>query len=83
MDRETVKCMCRVAGLLAQIKGKVAEHLLSLSPEAYGEIREMIGDCQEILALRCDAAPITLIAGRVDEVVGNLAFPEKPQPVGT
>lgn len=82
MDRETVECMCRVAGLLARIKGKVAEHLRPESLEAYVEVRDLLCDCQEILAAHCDAAPIRLIAGQVDEIMGNL-YSGKPEPQGT
>jgi hypothetical protein len=70
MNRETVVCMSRVAGLLAQIKGKVAEQLKD-NPDAYNEIRNLLGDCQEILAIHCDCAPIRLIAGHVDEIMEN------------
>lgn len=77
MERETVECMCRVAALLAKAKGVVAEHLKKDSLEAYMEIRDLLGDCQEILAVHCDTAPIRLIAGRVDEIVENLGFSEK------
>lgn len=72
MDRETVECMSRVAGLLALVKGKVAEHVRPDNPAAYTEIRELINDCQEILSIHCDTAPIRLVTGQVDEIVGNL-----------
>lgn len=74
MDRETVECMSRVAGLLAQIKGKVAQHIKPEGLEAYEEIRGLLGDCQELLALHCDCAPIKLIAGNVDDIMENLEF---------
>ena len=77
MERESVVCMSRVAGLLARIKGKVAEHLGPESLEAYKEIRDLIGDCQEILAVHCDTAPIRLISGRVEEIMDNMGCSEK------
>lgn len=72
MDRETVETMCKVSGLLAQIKGKVAEHIMPENPDLYTEIRDLLGDCQEALAIHCDCAPIRLIAGQVDEIMENI-----------
>ena len=74
--------MSRVAGILSQIKGKVGENLRLENLEAYIEIRELLCDCQEILAVHCDTAPIRLIAGQVDEIMGNLASSEKLTPIG-
>lgn len=74
MDRDTVHCMSRVAGLLAKAKGLVALHV---GPEAYNEIRDILGDCQEIMAVHCDTAPIRLIAGRVDEIMVNIRCSKK------
>lgn len=68
--------LCRVAGTLAQIKVKVREQVADL--DSYVEIRDLLGDCQELMAVHCDTAPIRLIAGRVDEIMGNLASSEKP-----
>jgi len=64
---------------LAKAKGLVALHV---SPEAYNEIRDILGDCQELLAVHCDTAPIRLIAGRVDEIVENLTWSKKFESVG-
>ena len=77
MDRETVECMSKVATALSVVKAKVAEKLRPESFSAYAEIRELLCDCQEMLALHCDTAPIKLIAGRVDEIMGNLEFSKK------
>lgn len=77
MDRETVECMSRVAGLLAKAKGVVALRLRHDNLEAYREVREILNDCQELLAVHCDTAPIRLIAGHLDEIMGNLEFSEK------
>lgn len=81
MDRETVECMSRVSGLLALVKGKVAEHIRTDNLAAYTEIRDLLGDCQEILAVHCDTAPIRLIGGQVDEIVENLCS-KKPASQG-
>lgn len=78
MDRETVECMSRVAALLAKAKGVVAEHLKQDNIKAYTEIRNLLGDCQAILALHCDAAPIRLISGQVDEIMENLEYSNDP-----
>jgi hypothetical protein len=77
MDRDTVECMSKVAGALSLVKKKVAEKLRPENLTAYMEIRDLLCDCQEMLALHCDTAPIKLIAGRVDEIMGNLEFSKK------
>lgn len=74
MDRETVECMSRVAGILAKTKSVVAEKVRTEDPELYAEIRDLLGDCQEALAVRCDCAPIDLIAGKVDHILANLEY---------
>ncbi len=76
MERETVEAMCRVAQILAVCKQSASIHLRNDNPAAYEEMRNLLGDCQEILAVACDCAPIKLIAGMVDEIVGNLEFEE-------
>ena len=63
--------MSRVAGILARVKGKVAEHIGSDNIEAYEEIRGLLGDCQELMAVHCDCAPIRLIAGQVHDIMLN------------
>lgn len=78
MDRDTVECMSRVASALAIVKNKVADSLKPESLSAYMEIRDLLGDCQEMLASHCDTAPIRLIAGRVDEIMANLECSKKP-----
>jgi len=77
MDRDTVECMSKVAAALSLAKAKVAENLKPENISAYMEIRDLLGDCQEMLAIHCDTAPIKLIAGRVDEIMENLDFSEK------
>lgn len=72
MDRSVVECMCKVAGLIAQVKGKVAKHLRPENLEAYMKIRDLLNDCQELMAIHCDCAPIRLISGQVDEIMENL-----------
>lgn len=67
--RETVVVMSRVSGTLSDVK-----HILSerVDPGLYIQIREMLNDCQEMLAAHCDCAPIRLISGDVDTILENL-----------
>lgn len=68
MDRKTVETMSRVAGILADMKHFAAGRMDS---EIYAAIRERINECQEIMAIHCDCAPIRLIAGKVNEIMEN------------
>lgn len=77
MDRETVEVMSRVAGILAKAKGYASEWMKPENPEAYMGLRDLLGDCQEALAVHCDCAPIDLIAGKVDQIVANLDYSKK------
>lgn len=80
MERETVEMLCKVAGKLSGLKHFLAE---SVDRDVYLKARETISDCQELMAVHCDCAPIMLIAGRKDEVVANLEYSKKPVPLGT
>jgi hypothetical protein len=71
MERSAVEVMSRVAGILAKTKGIIAEKVKPEDPGLYTEIRNLLGECQEIMALHCDCAPIRLIAGQVDEIMEN------------
>lgn len=66
--KDAVECMSRVSGKIAMAK-RVAARLMESDPEGYREIREYLNDCQEMMAVFCDCAPIKLIAGRVDEIM--------------
>lgn len=74
MERETVDLLCQIAGRMAELKHFLAE---SVDSGVYLKAREMIGDCQEKMAVHCDCAPIRLISGQVDEIVSNLECSEK------
>jgi len=78
MHRETVVAMSKVSGLIAKIKGLVAEHVKPENLEAYKQIREMLCDCQEIMAIHCDCSPVRLIAGQVDEIMENADAVHQP-----
>ena len=60
MNRKDVEVMSRVAGIIAQVKVQ------------FPQARELLNDCQEIMASHCDTAPINLIAGNLDKIVQNL-----------
>lgn len=76
MDRETIDVMSRAALILAKTKSVVAEKVDD--PELYAQIRDLLGDCQEVLAIHCDCAPIDLIAGKTDQIFSNLHYLKKP-----
>lgn len=71
MERESIECMSKVAGILAQLKHYVNVHVKPTNPDLYVEIRERLADCQTEMAVYCDCAPIMLIAGKVDEIMEN------------
>lgn len=70
MEKETVECMCRIAGSLQKIR----EKLKSRSPDLYIEVKEEIFDSLNSMAVLCDAAPISLILGEAEEIMSNLKF---------
>jgi|LakMenE01Jun11ns_1017448.scaffolds.fasta_scaffold9928910_6 hypothetical protein len=59
--KEVLETFCEIAGKLAILKGKIAN--LPVSVEVCNELREIINDCQEIMAIKADVAPIRLISG--------------------
>jgi enoyl-[acyl-carrier-protein] reductase (NADH) len=71
MNREEVEACSRIAQKLAMAKQSASIHLREENPAAYEEIRNLLGDCQEELAIMCDCAPIKLISGQVDEIMKN------------
>lgn len=71
MNRETIKVFSQVAKKLAEMKTHLGI-LQDKFPNEYMAIREKMNDCQEIMAIHCDCAPIRLIAGQVDEILDNL-----------
>jgi len=73
MERETVEVFSHIAKKLAEMKLSLGI-LHDKFPKEYMEIREKMNDCQEIMALHCDCAPIRLIAGQIDDIVNNLAY---------
>lgn len=71
--KDAVECMSMVSGKIALAKEAAARRLMGSDPEGYKEIREHLNDCQELMALFCDCAPIKLIAGRVDDIMDGIA----------
>lgn len=62
MNKHTVYLLSKIASNLSLIKGKLKD---SLENKEYIELREIINDCQESMALHCDCAPIKLISGSI------------------
>jgi hypothetical protein len=79
ISKEEVETCSRIAQKLAIAKQSASIHLREDNPAAYEEIRNLLGDCQEELAIMCDCAPIKLISGQVEEILTNLysAYLEK------
>ena len=61
IEKETVVAMSKVAQKISQARGRLLV-----------EVKELLDDCQEIMALHCDCAPAQLIEGQVDIIMGNL-----------
>lgn len=72
MNREEVEACSRIAQKLAMAKQSASIHLREENLAAYEEIRNILGDCQQELAIMCDCAPIKLISGQVEDIMGNL-----------
>ena len=71
MDKEVVELMSLVCQKLAHARVCLSEILGEKKPEEYFRFRELVFDCEEIMANYCDCAPIKLIAGQVDEIIEN------------
>jgi len=73
MERDAVETMAKVAQKIAHAKKAVASLLATdmCGPAAYLSIRKLLDDCQELMAVYCDTAPIRLIDGQVDEIMEN------------
>ena len=72
MDQEVVEIMSKVCQKLAHARVSLSELLGEKNPEEYFKFREIIFDCEELMARYCDCAPIRLINGDVDAIVSNL-----------
>lgn len=70
MDRETVETMSQVAQKIALLKKELA-FLCEEDCENFLRLRELMNDCQAIMASYCDCAPIRLITGQVDDILAN------------
>lgn len=77
MDIEVIKACAEVSQKLAKVKHNVAVHLREKDVAAYEDIRNQINDCQEVLAILCDCAPIKLMSGTVEEIWQNLDWKKK------
>lgn len=74
MDKETVELLCFLAQKMSGLKHFLAENV---AEDIYSKARMILSDCQEKMALHCDTAPISLIAGQADEIMENLEFSKK------
>jgi len=75
MDKEVVQIMSLICQKLTHARVCLSEMLGENKPEEYFLFRELIFDCEEIIAKYCDCAPIKLIAGQVDEIIENYKEP--------
>ena len=63
-NNDIKKLFVRMAQKLACAKGELA--MLKLSDyQTYSKIRDYLDDCQELMALHLDVAPIRLIKGNL------------------
>jgi hypothetical protein len=68
MDKEVVDIMSTVCQKLSHARVNLSK---ILSPEDYSKFREIIFDCEQIMAAYCDCAPIRLIDGQVEDIMLN------------
>jgi hypothetical protein len=70
MERKAVEVMSEVCRKLAFAKVEFAQ-LSKNDPETYFKFREIIHDCEEMMAVYCDCAPVRLVNGQIDEIMSN------------
>ncbi len=80
MERDTVELLCQISGKIAALKHFLAQ---SVDRDVYLKAREVLSDCQALMAVHCDCAPIRLIAGQTEDIVANLEFSKKTASAGT
>lgn len=71
VDREAVEVMSKVCQKLTHARLSLRE-LFEDDLNNYEKFREIIFDCEKLMAVYCDCAPIRLIAGQVDDIIKNL-----------
>lgn len=71
MDREVVEVMSKVCQKLSFARVSLGKLLGEQKPDEYMKFREMIFDCEELMARYCDCAPIRLISGDVDSILSS------------
>lgn len=74
LDRKVVEMMSLICQKLTHARVCLSEILGESTPQEYFRFRDIIFDCEEIMARYCDCAPIKLIAGQVDEIIENYEF---------
>lgn len=70
MDRIAVEVMSKVCQKLAIAKTEFYQFAKS-NPENYMKLRDILHDCEELMAIYCDCAPIKLINGQINEIIEN------------
>jgi hypothetical protein len=68
LNKDTIYLLCDLASKLSILKNKIKN---SLGDKDYTEAREMINDCQEMMAVHCDCAPIKLISGSIKKDIDD------------
>ena len=71
VDREAIEVMSKVCQKLTLARVDLRK-LFENEPDKYEKFREVIFDCEKLMAIYCDCAPIRLIAGQVDDIIKNL-----------
>lgn len=69
ISRDTVELLSKIAQKLSKLKLDIADTVGDKSK--YMELREHINDCQDMMAIYCNCAPIRLINGNIDEILIN------------
>lgn len=70
MERKTIEVLSQISQKLSNLKFEIAN--VVDDPVKYMGLREYINDCQEIMGIYCDCAPIRLINGNVDDILNNI-----------
>jgi len=61
MDKIVLETFCEIAKNLSKAKILIATS--NIDKKDYIEVRELLGDCIELMAIKADTSPIKLISG--------------------
>lgn len=73
VDRYAVEVMSKVCQKLSEARVHLSK-VFENEPENYFKFRDIIFDCESLMAIYCDCAPIKLISGQVDDIISNLEW---------